>query len=78
MDINLYEGTGKHVAFPMTPGLPDLDNSQTFFYVSDYMKHSLRRIWKGIAQTKPESPEKNSQKELALWQLFANYYKMDR
>ena len=40
MDKNLYEWIGNHVAFQMTPRLPDLDNSQTFY--ARYRKPSLR------------------------------------
>ena len=46
----------KHVAFQMTPRLPDLDNFRPFML--DYMKHSLRGIRTGIAQTKPELRKK--------------------
>ena len=54
------------MAFQMTPRLPDLDNFRPFML--DYMKHSLRGIRTGIAQTKPEF-RKNKEavgKELAL------------
>ena len=67
MDTNpiLYEWIGEHVAFQMTPRLPDLDNSQTF-YARIYEAFSAW-IRTGIAQTMPDSAKNKEAvgKELA-------------